>query len=755
MCGTSRATAVEYYQQMRKAAGLDYEEDAAEGGLRITEVAPGGKLNALLDKAGNDGRRSDALSGHSFGPGNNGETPTATPKALAAGSCPHAPFSGSITASQGESLLPSDPAMAAWRPRPSSRTERDRLGDRDSLSSMKSQGEAAATAAADAAVAAALDGPGSIGGIKKSFSGSGGGGGGPLKTSERQQAFMIRRFNSLTLRQKAAHRRRLWQRQQNGSTGVLEWVRVSAASVPRRLQPGGAAEEPEVRPPSGDSFGDPGHISHSPGFTSVLNSSSPGTMGWEEVNKTREEYLSPIKQRIIEQSVQRTQSRANGGGNRGSSDDIQQYLAQNLPVPNSRTEDNDGKWMVQDGAAGADLESIAAMPFRRKQNWFQSRIDQIRAPDMMPAQGQQHPSVVAMTVRRNHLLADSFSQIMALEPEQLSRRLRIRFKDEPGIDAGGLLREWCLLVAQDLFDPQFGLFVAHGEDSAYSINPVSGLCNELHLDYFRFAGRFIGKALLEHQTLPAHFSLPIVKHMLSIPITFSDLEFIDAEVFQNLAYLRNNPGAEALCLDFTVTTEHFGMRQTHPLVPGGEDIDVTDENKMEYLNLMFKYKMLDSVKEQLWHLLKGLYEVIPQESLSVFDYQELELLISGCPEIDMDDWRRHTRYVGLYKLEGANHPSVKWFWEVVENFTHEERARLLQFSTGSTRLPAQGFKALEANDGNFRLFTIAGLEKADCLYPRSHTCFNRIDLPYYSNKEELEGYLSLVINMEITGFQID
>lgn len=141
-------------------------------------------------------------------------------------------------------------------------------------------------------------------------------------------------------------------------------MRVSAASVPRRLQAGGAAEEPEVRPPSGDSFGDPGHISHSPGFTSVLNSTSPGTMGWEEVNKTvsegpahllirfthdpvpdpkpdkhqREEYLSPIKQRIIEQSVQRTQSRANPGGNRGSSDDIQQYLAQNLPVPNSTTE---------------------------------------------------------------------------------------------------------------------------------------------------------------------------------------------------------------------------------------------------------------------------------------------------------------------------------------------------------------------------------------------------------------------------------
>jgi hypothetical protein len=78
-------------------------------------------------------------------------------------------------------------------------------------------------------------------------------------------------------------------------------------------------------------------------------------------------------------------------------------------------------------------------------------------------------------------------------------------------------------------------------------------------------------------------------------------------------------------------------------------------------------------------------------------YQELELLISGVPEIDLHDWKRHSRYVGLYKKTGPKHPIVKWFWEVVEGFNHEERARLLQFATGSSRLPAQGFKALEAN----------------------------------------------------------
>jgi hypothetical protein len=127
------------------------------------------------------------------------------------------------------------------------------------------------------------------------------------------------------------------------------------------------------------------------------------------------------------------------------------------------------------------------------------------------------------------------------------------------------------------------------------------------------------------------------------------------------------------------------------------NIAVTDENKMEYLNHRFKFRMLDSISPQLWQLLCGLYEVVPREVLSVFDYQELELLISGVPEIDFEDWKRHSRYVGLYKKLGPAHPVVIWFWEVVYDFSHEERARLLQFTTGTTRLPAQGFKALEAN----------------------------------------------------------
>jgi len=612
------------------------------------------------------------------------------------------------------------------------------------------------------------------------FSSSGGG----LSQGERREAFMVRRFNELTLRQRAAHRRRLWQRQTKPN-GEFEWVRVSVPVTTRTptsssslVSPRSSAlnKESEIDynggPPSSesllpsasttspllsdqdqvepnqqrkpnyrrDSFGDSSHMSYSPGFTSVLNTESPGDLDWKEVTGVKNEKIGPIKQHILkiskgEGSNASLNSSVHGGRGSGvgNDNDSTRSSIPILEIDNSN-----------------DLIYIASLPFRRKQQWLQSFLDSMRAQDV--AIGQPTSGVVKVQVRRDNMLGDSFSQIMSLDPSLLARRLRIVFVDEPGIDAGGLLREWFMLVTQQLFDAQFGLFYLQGNDAGYTINPISGLCNPLHLKYFRFVGRFIGKSILEHQTLPAHLSLPILKHVLSVPISFSDLEFVDGELYQNLVYLRDNPGAEYLDLDFTVEVEHMGMRQTHELVPGGVNIAVTDSNKQEYLNRRFKFRMLDSISPQLWQLLCGLYEVVPMEVLSVFDYQELELLISGVPEIDLDDWMRHSRYVGLYKKLGPKHHVCEWFWEVVSGFTHEERARLLQFTTGTTRLPAQGFKALEANDGNFRLFTISGVSKVDFLYPRAHTCFNRIDLPLYDSKEELEGFLTLVINMEITGF---
>ncbi|CAN0271703.1 unnamed protein product, partial [Ectocarpus sp. 8 AP-2014] len=92
-------------------------------------------------------------------------------------------------------------------------------------------------------------------------------------------------------------------------------------------------------------------------------------------------------------------------------------------------------------------------------------------------------------VNRKNLLEDSFAQVSAMNAGELRRWLRVQFVGEPGVDAGGLEREWFMLVCSALFDPSTGLFTPQPGNGAFAINPSSGVANEMHLEYFRFTGR--------------------------------------------------------------------------------------------------------------------------------------------------------------------------------------------------------------------------------------------------------------------------
>lgn len=74
--------------------------------------------------------------------------------------------------------------------------------------------------------------------------------------------------------------------------------------------------------------------------------------------------------------------------------------------------------------------------------------------------------------------------------------------------------------------------------------------------------------------------------------------------------------------------------------------------------------------------------MIPAELISIFDAQELELLISGLPDVDIDDLRVHTEYHG-YK---ATDPQIEYFWAVLRSFSKEEKALFLQFVTGTSKV---------------------------------------------------------------------
>ncbi len=175
-----------------------------------------------------------------------------------------------------------------------------------------------------------------------------------------------------------------------------------------------------------------------------------------------------------------------------------------------------------------------------------------------------------------------------------------------------------------------------------------------------------------------------------------------------------------LCLDFTTMSEIMGAKAVVELVKGGSDIDVTNDNFPEYVEACLKYKLMDMVKPQLNELLLGFFDVIPEPALTVFDPNELELILCGLPTIDMEDWEINTIYSGLYENKGERDKVVGWFWEVIrDDFDQEMKARLLQFVTGTSGVPTRGFSVLQGNDGNIKKFAVHGVDRSAYVYPRA------------------------------------
>lgn len=352
--------------------------------------------------------------------------------------------------------------------------------------------------------------------------------------------------------------------------------------------------------------------------------------------------------------------------------------------------------------------------YDEKVSWFQEICrERLR---MKWAEG--HMKIV---VRRQHLLHDSIEAVMSMSREDMAKIWRFEFVNELGMDAGGVAREWFQLVTEEVFNPNMGLWLPSATNQeAMRINPASEIsCPEDHLIYFRFLGRVMGKALFDGQLVAGHMVRHLYKHMLGWPVMFDDLELPDEDYYKSLKQLLEVDNVEDLCLDFTFLENALGENRTVELMEGGVDVTVTNDNLPEFLEANLKYHMMDRVKPQLTELLLGFYDVIPEPLLTIFDFQELELLMCGLPTIDIEDWKSNTNYAGYYETNGKNNKNCKWFWEVVEEFDGETRARLLQFVTGTSGVPSGGFSVLQGNDGGIKKFTICGIKKEQSLFPRS------------------------------------
>ncbi|KFM03106.1 E3 ubiquitin-protein ligase NEDD4, partial [Aptenodytes forsteri] len=367
--------------------------------------------------------------------------------------------------------------------------------------------------------------------------------------------------------------------------------------------------------------------------------------------------------------------------------------------------------------------------YKRKYEFFRKKLK------------KQVSNQFEMKIHRTTILEDSYRRIIAVKrADFLKARLWIEFDGEKGLDYGGVAREWFFLLSKEMFNPYYGLFEYSATDNyTLQINPNSGLCNEDHLSYFKFIGRVAGMAVYHGKLLDAFFIRPFYKMMLQKPITLHDMESVDSEYYNSLRWILENDPAE-LDLRFIVDEELFGQTHQHELKSGGSEIVVTNKNKRDYIHLVIQWRFVSRVQKQMAAFKEGFFELIPQDLIKIFDENELELLMCGLGDVDVADWKLHTKYKNGYNI---NHQVIQWFWKAVLMMDSEKRIRLLQFVTGTSRVPMNGFAELYGSNGP-QLFTVEQWGTPEKL-PRAHTCFNRLDLPPYDSFEDLWDKLLLAI----------
>mmetsp|Transcript_67371 Transcript_67371/g.158909 ORF Transcript_67371/g.158909 Transcript_67371/m.158909 type:complete len:239 (-) Transcript_67371:205-921(-) len=230
--------------------------------------------------------------------------------------------------------------------------------------------------------------------------------------------------------------------------------------------------------------------------------------------------------------------------------------------------------------------------------------------------------------------------------------------------------------------------------------------------------------------------------MLQAPVDPEDLASLDLEYYKNVQWVLDNEiDGLGLELTFSLETDVFGTLRVVELVDDGAQVAVTDQNKESYARAVCTFKLTTAIQKQIDAFLAGLHELVPHHLLSVLDHYELELLLCGVPELDVEDWRMNTEYNGYEPTDAP----IEFFWDTVRAMDHSSRVLLLQFATGSSRVPLGGFAGLHGATGPQR-FTISRHEGGGRRLPTASTCFNLLKLPPYSSATELDSALALALS---------
>ena len=318
-----------------------------------------------------------------------------------------------------------------------------------------------------------------------------------------------------------------------------------------------------------------------------------------------------------------------------------------------------------------------------------------------------------------------------------------------GLDAGGVSREFFFKAISELLDPAKGVFRVV-EGSTYYPNDdfvVKRALGGKEDRVLTFAGRLLGKALLEGHHVPAGWNAVLLKHLMALPVSLrDDLRLLDSEISRSLELIADMSGAQLtdLALTFSVARPTLnGFEDVSLRGDGGEE--VTEGNVQEFARLRATADLGGQQAKSIGCLVRGFRDVVPEATLLLLESpEELREALAGVEALNVGEWRAATQPRGEFK-DTPKHAVVEWFWSHVATLDASKKAELLKWATGSARCPLGGFAKLHGRDGVLRPFTLTSVELAQCAYP-AHTCFNRIDLPLFANQRDLVAAFDVALD---------
>ncbi|XP_072390654.1 ubiquitin-protein ligase E3A [Diabrotica undecimpunctata] len=366
--------------------------------------------------------------------------------------------------------------------------------------------------------------------------------------------------------------------------------------------------------------------------------------------------------------------------------------------------------------------------------YSERRISFLQAFTGLPSQ-----PFLKLKVRRDHIIDDALVELEMISmdnPSDLKKQLVVEFEGEQGIDEGGVSKEFFQLVIEEIFNPDYAMFAIQPESQTVWFNPTSFESDA----QFTLIGIVLGLAIYNNVILAVNFPMVLYRKLMGKRGSFEDLQDWNPVVYNSLKQLLeyDEPNVEEVFMQtFSISYQDvFGCTINYDLKENGEKISVTQENKYEFVDLYANFLLNKSVEKQFSAFYKGFQMVVDESPLELlFRPEEIELLICGSKNFDFDELENSTEYDGGYTNESQ---IIKDFWSVVHALSLEDKRKLLQFTTGSDRVPIGGLSRL-------KLVVAKNGPDSDRL-PTAHTCFNVLLLPEYSSKEKLKDRLVKAIN---------